>query len=121
MVVPTATVNPGPKSVCGKCRLHRALRIWTLGNAERLAMLRNLDVSLPENAPQQARNITQIEGRKKSAPTARFLFVLCRVQIFAKHLSSPVRYRLRGFTQLAADELSHYSVATAMRGVVVDD
>ena len=52
---------------------------------------------------------------------ARLRALLCRVQFLAKHSSSPVRNRLRGFTQLAADELSHYAVATAMRGVVVDD
>jgi len=41
------------------------------------------------------------------------------MQFLAKHFSSPVRYRLRGLTQLAADELRHYAVATAVRGVVV--
>ena len=46
---------------------------------------------------------------------------LCRVQFLAEDLRSPVRYRLRGFAQFAADELRHYAVATAMRGVVVHD
>ena len=49
------------------------------------------------------------------------LVLLGRVQFLAEHPSSPVRYRLRGFAQLAADELCHYAVATAMRGIVVQD
>jgi len=44
-----------------------------------------------------------------------------RVQFLAERPSSPVRYRLRGFGQLAADELCHYAVATAMRGIIVHD
>jgi len=48
-----------------------------------------------------------------------FLVLLGRMQFLAEHPSSPVRYRLRGFGQLAADELCHYAVAAAMRRVVV--
>ena len=48
-----------PKSGCEKCRIRRALCTWILGNAERLAMPRNLDVSLPENTPQPEWNFTQ--------------------------------------------------------------
>jgi hypothetical protein len=100
----------------------RALHTWILGNAERLAMPRNLDVSLRENALQPERNNTQqIERRKRSAPTAWFLFVLCCVQILAKHSSGPVRNRLGDFAQFAADELRHHFVAAAMRGVVVHE
>src|SRR2546429_9178549 len=47
------------------------------------------------------------------------LVLLGRVQFLAEHPSSPVRYRLRGFGQLAADELCHYAVATATRGIAV--
>ncbi len=46
---------------------------------------------------------------------------LCRVQFLAEDLRSPVGYRLRGFAQLATDELRHNAVATAMRSVVVHD
>ena len=49
------------------------------------------------------------------------LVLLGRVQFLAEHPSSPVRYRLRGFAQLAAHELCHYAVATAMGGIVVQD
>ena len=49
------------------------------------------------------------------------LVLLGRVQFLAEHPSSPVRYRLRGFAQFAAHELCHYAVATAMRGIVVQD
>src|SRR6266568_2813667 len=59
--------------------------------------------------------------RKKLAPTSRFLVLVCRVQLFAKHLSCPIRYRLCGFTQFAADEVRHYAEAAAMRGVVVHE
>jgi hypothetical protein len=57
--------------------------------------------------------------RKKLAPTSRFLVLVCCVQLFAKHLCCPIRYRLCGLTQLAADELGHYAEAAAMRCVVV--
>src|SRR6266849_5400542 len=59
--------------------------------------------------------------RKKLAPTSRFLVLVCRVQLFAKHFSCPVRYRLCGFTQFAADEVPHYPEAAAMRCVVVHE
>src|SRR5881394_465871 len=55
------------------------------------------------------------------ASPSGLLVLLGRVQFLAEHPSSPVRYRLRGFAQLAADELCHYAVATAMRGIVVHD
>src|SRR6266576_5088486 len=55
------------------------------------------------------------------ASSTGLLVVLGRVQFLAEHPSSPVRYRLRGFGQLPADELCHYAVATAMRGIVVHD
>ena len=80
-----------------------------------------LEVAFLDNVSNKGHISQRIDGSKKLAPTARLLFVLCRVQILAKHSSGPVRNRLRDFTQLAADELSHYAVATAMRGVVVDD
>ncbi len=53
--------------------------------------------------------------RKKLAPTSGFLVLVCHAQVFAKHLSCPIRYRLCGLTQLAADELGHYAEAAAMR------
>ena len=80
-----------------------------------------LEVAFLDNVSNKGHISQRIDGIKKLAPTARLLFVLCRVQILAKHSSGPVRNRLRYFTQLTADELSHYAVATAMRGVVVDD
>ena len=80
-----------------------------------------LGVAFLDNVLNNGHISPRSEPRKWSAPTARLLFVLCRVQILAKHSSGPVRNRLRDFTQLAADELSHYAVATAVRGVVVDD
>ena len=43
--------------------------------------------------------------RKKLAPTSRFLVLVCRVQLFAKHLSCPVRNRLRGFAQFAVEDI----------------
>ena len=42
---------------------------------------------------------------KKLTSTPGLLVLLSRVQILAKHFSCPVRYRLCGITQLAADEL----------------
>src|SRR5713226_2751611 len=57
--------------------------------------------------------------RKKLASTPGLLVLFCRAQFFAKHLSCPVRNRLRGFAQFAVDEVRHYAEAAAMRCVVV--
>src|SRR4030088_647360 len=78
-----------------------------------------LEVAFLNNVRNNGHISPRIVRRNRLAPTAWLLFVLCRVQILAKHSSGPVRNCLRDFTQLAADELSHYAVATAMRGVVV--
>ena len=53
------------------------------------------------------------------ASATGLLVMLGRVQFLAEHPSSPVRYRLRSFTKLAANELCHHTVAAAMRRVVV--
>ena len=43
------------------------------------------------------------------------------VATLAKHSSCPIRYRLCGLTQFAADEVRHYAKAAAMRCVVVHE
>jgi len=54
-----------------------------------------------------------------SAPS--LLTVLCRVQFLAEYPGSPVRYVCAVLLNSPAHELCHYAVATAMRGIVVQD
>jgi hypothetical protein len=63
---------------------------------------------------------TKPRGEMLAFPPGLFV-PLGRVQFLAEYPGSPVRYRLRGFGQLAADELCYYAVATSMRGIVVHD
>ncbi len=61
------------------------------------------------------------QREKKLASTRGLLVLLCRVQILAKHLSGPVRYRLCGLTQFATDEMRDYAEAAPMGCVVVHE
>src|SRR5271169_4404445 len=63
----------------------------------------------------------EYEARKKLTSAPGLLVLFCHVQFFAEHFSSPVRYRLGGLTQLAADEVRHHPEAAAMHCVVVHE
>src|SRR5712664_3700773 len=77
---------------------------------------------VPKRGESQLGSKTQNElKRKKLASTRGLLVLLSRAQFLAEHFRCPVRYRLCGLTQLAADELGHYAKAAAMSCVVVDE
>ena len=74
----------------------------------------------------------RVFGRNYAVQLARFVkwgyrprpgFSCCfaELQILAKHLGGPDRYRLGGFTQFATDEMRYYAEAAPMRCVVVHE
>ena len=63
----------------------------------------------------------QTRNGNKLATVAGLGVRLRRLQLFTKHPCRPIRDRLRGLAQLSARKLCDHSVATAMRGVVIDD